>query len=174
MKLTIKNLFAANKIAIPLKKQEGLLLNPQPNFLVIENIFDYLEAPFPNDKGEIVNLECRNTFMKLVYREILPAENGKEEAIREILMDDIGNIPIPEDYEFILKNHNRLITHKDILNSFLPLFKFRGVLKGFILQYDDEKSQEYLDFIEAEKNPIVENSVEDDIEQNTEEDAAPL
>lgn len=147
-------LFNAGKIAIPLKKQETSSLNPQPNFLIIENIFDYSVQKIYNLKGELEDTECMNSYMKLVYREVLPAEDGKMEEIREVLLDNIGNIYIPEDYVGVFKNHQRMIQYAEVLNTFLPFFNFRGILKGFKLEYDPAQSQRYLDLVEELKNPI--------------------
>lgn len=94
--------------------------------------------------------------MKLVYREILPAENGKNEEIREVLLDNVGNIAIPEDYVFIFKNHQRMIDNAHIINMFLPMFQFRGILKNQKLEYNPLKSQEYLVLLEESKKPVVE------------------
>lgn len=150
------NLFQAGKIAIPLKMQQGSLLNPQPNFLIIENIFDYITTKFPNAQGVLEDTECQNSYMRLVFREILPAENGKNEEIREVLLDNVGNIAIPEDYAFIFKNHQRMIENAHIINMFLPMFQFRGILKNQKLEYNPLKSQEYLVLLEESKKPVVE------------------
>jgi hypothetical protein len=149
------NLFSAGKIAIPLKAQPESTLNPQPNFLIIENIFDYISRQFPNAKGVLEETECMNSLMKLVFREVLPAENGKAEEIREVLLDNVGNIVIPEDYVFIFKNHQRMIENAQIINIFLPMFQFRGILKKYKLEYDPLRSQEYLLLLEESKKPIV-------------------
>jgi len=149
------NLFNAGKIAIPLKEQANSELNPQPNFLIIENIFDYMLRQFPNAQGVLEETECMNSLMKLVYREVLPAENGKVEEIREVLLDNIGNIAIPEDYVFIFKNHQRMIENAQVINMFLPFFQFRGILKNFKLEYNPLKSEEYLVLLEESKKPPV-------------------
>lgn len=44
------NLFSAGKIALPLKAQVGSTLNPQPNFLIIENILTTLQLNFQMPK----------------------------------------------------------------------------------------------------------------------------
>lgn len=137
-------LFEAEKIAIPLKRQNDCPLNPEPNFLVIHSIFDHIKAPFPTPSGEFIEVDCLNSFMTLEYREILPAKNGKSEEIRKILMDNIGNMPIPEDFYLVFKNHERLIENEALINTYLPMFNFRGILEGYKLEYDKEKSQHYL------------------------------
>lgn len=151
--------FNAGKIAIPLKHQESSTLNPQPNFLIIENIFDYSKQKIYNLQGELEEMEVMNSYMKLVYREILPEENGKGQEIREVLLDNVGNIYIPEDYVGVFKNHQRMIEYEQLLNTFLPMFKFRGCLKGFKLEYDIEKSRKYLQLLEELKNPVVQEVV---------------
>jgi bifunctional DNA-binding transcriptional regulator/antitoxin component of YhaV-PrlF toxin-antitoxin module len=149
-------LFNAGKIAIPLKVQEGLNINPQPNFLIIDNIFDYVVDKFPTNEGELIETECQKCNTKLVYREILLREYGRLEEIREVLSDDTGTLSIPEDYVYILKNHQRLIDNESVVNNLLSLFNFRGYLKGFKLEYDVEKSKEYLQILEYIKNGITE------------------
>lgn len=150
------NLFNAGKIALPLKAQANSTLSPQPNFLIIENIFDYITRPFPNVQGVLEETECMNSVMKLVYREVLPAENGKAEEIREVLLDNIGNIAIPEDYVFIFKNHQRMIENAQVINMFLPFFQFRGILKNYKLEYNPLESEKYLLLLEESKKPVVE------------------
>jgi hypothetical protein len=137
-------LFDAGKIAIPLKAQPDCPLNPEPNFLIIESIFDAIMAPFPTPTGEFVNVECMNTYMKLVYREILPEANGKPADIREVLMDNVGNIAIPDDYVRVFRNHERMVENEELINTFLPMFNFRGVLAGYKLEFDANRSQAYL------------------------------
>lgn len=165
--MTIKDLFRANVIAIPLKTQEGFPLNPQPNFLVIDNIFSTSKERVYNINGELEEMICMNSLMKLVYREILPEENGKQEMIREVIMDNIGNLFIPMNFVPVLQSHEMMVQQEAVLNSFLPLFKFRGILKGFILKYDKEKSLEFLNYSEE---PVVEPVVE----EPTQEEIAPL
>jgi hypothetical protein len=156
-------LFNAGKIAIPLKKQSGSKIKPQPNFLVIESIFDYISAKFPNSKGELEETECQNSYMRLVYREILPEEKQKNIEIREVLCDQLGNIPIPEDFVTIFKNHQRMIDNALVINTFLPMFNFRGYLKGHKLEYDESVSEKYLILLDEIKNPSIDveiNSLE--------------
>jgi len=166
-KLFQVQLFNAGKIAIPLKQQETSTINPQPNFLIIENIFDYITTMFPNAQGELEETECQNSYMKLVYREILPNENNKSMEVREVLCDNVGNIAIPEDFVGIFKNHQRMIDNTQVINTFLPMFNFRGYLKGFKLEYDPIKSTEYVNLLEEIKNPkvVVVDTSEENVEQ---------
>ena len=62
-------LYSAGYLALPLKANEGHPLNPQPNFMVIENIFGKLTAILPV-LGETL---CKQSAYKLVFREILSA-----------------------------------------------------------------------------------------------------
>lgn len=146
-------LFDAGKIAVPLKHQEGCDLNLQPNFLIIDNIFEFSTQKVYSLQGNLEEMEVMNSYMKLVYREILPEENGRGMEIREVLMDNIGNIFIPEDYVPVFKNHQRMIGYEQVLNTFLPMFKFRGCLKSFKLEYDKQASLDYLANVELQKNP---------------------
>lgn len=156
-------LYDAGKIAIPLAPDQNSTLNPQPNFLIIENIFDYIDAPFPDGNGGIIMRECQNTFMKLVYREVLLESNGKPEEIREVLMDNVGNIPIPEEYVAFVKNHERMVKKATELNQLLSLFSFRGILAGHTLAYDPALSTHFLNLKET-LNTSVEPTVEPVIE----------
>lgn len=160
--------FNAGKIAIPLKKQEDSVLNPQPNFLIIENIFDYSKQKVYNLQGKLEEMEVMNSYMKLVYREILPEENGKGQEMREVLLDNVGNIYIPEDYVMVFKNHERMIQHEQVLNTFLPMFRFRGCLKGFKLEYNADESRRYLELLEQLRNPIVQEIIVNPIVENSE------
>ena len=134
-------------IAIPLKHQEDSLLNPQPNFLVIDKVFGYNTVPLKQPDGSTALVECQNTIMKLVYREILPKIDNREEMIREIVMDEIGNIYLPFMYIPKVRNHEALVQNEDFVNHWMTMFSFRGVLEGFNVEYDKEKSQEYLEKI---------------------------
>jgi len=141
------------KMALPLKPQPGCELNPEPNFLIFENIYpqDGLVEPFPSMNGTIEPTECVNSLCRLVYREWLEAENGKEASMREVVYDEIGNLAFPEDYFLAFKNHKNMIASAAIVNHFLPLFSFRGCLKNYKLEYDPTQSQLYLDAVEAAK-----------------------
>lgn len=132
-------------VAIPLKYQEDSDLNPQPNFLIIDNIFDYKKTFVNFPDGSINEIEARNTTMRVVYREILPEQHGKEEEIREVVFDDVGNIWIPFGYDFFLRNQESLIINEEIINEWMNLFQFRGFLEGYKMEYDKTKSEDYLE-----------------------------
>lgn len=91
--------------------------------------------------------------------------------MREVLLDNVGNIYIPEDYVPVFKNHERMIQHEQVLNTFLPMFRFRGCLKGFKLQYDAEKSKRYLELLEELRNPTPEPTTEKEVTTDTVEQA---
>ena len=131
-------------IAIPLKQQEDSLLNPQPNFLVIDKVFGYNTVPLKQPDGTTALVECQNTLMRLVYREILEEDDEREEMIREIIMDEIGNIHLPFVYIPKVRNHESLIQNEDFVNHWMTMFSFRGVLENHSIQYDKTKSEYYL------------------------------
>jgi hypothetical protein len=141
------------KIAVPLKPQPDCKLNPEPNFLIFENIWsqDGLVVPFPNIQGIVEPTECVNSLCRLVYREWLEPGNNKDAEMREVVFDEIGNIPFPEDYFLVFKNHKNMIPQAAVINQFLPLFKFRGCLEGYKLEYDPAQSELYLEAVEAAK-----------------------
>lgn len=141
------------KMAVPLKPQPDYPLFPEPNFLIFENIWpqDGLIVPFPNLQGKIEPTECVNSLSRLVYREWLEGENGKEPSMREVVFDEIGNIAFPEDYFLAFKNHKNMIANAAVINQFLPLFSFRGCLKNYKLEYDPAQSEKYLAAVEAAK-----------------------
>lgn len=132
-------------VAIPLKYQEESTLNPQPNFLIIEKVFDYITVPIKNPDGSEVLVECQNTLMRLVYREILPEGLGKSEEIREIVLDDVGNIHLPYIYISRIRNQHALKDNEEFVNHWMSMFAFRGILEGYIVEYDREKSLAYLE-----------------------------
>ena len=131
-------------IAVPLKYQEESTLNPQPNFLVIEKVFGFQKVPLMQPTGVEELIECQNTLMKLVYREILPKTSSKEEIVREIVMDEIGNIFLPFIYIPSLRNQLALSQNKPLIDTWMTMFSFRGVLEGFKVEYDVTKSVNYL------------------------------
>ena len=132
-------------VAIPLKHQEDSTLNPQPNFLVIDNIFDYRKVPLTLPTGQTVETECRQVNMRVVYREVLPEQYDREEDIREVTFDHVGEIWIPYVYESFLRNQETLIINEEVINEWMTLFQFRGFLEGFKMEYDKNKSEKYLE-----------------------------
>ena len=123
-------LYQARFIAIPLKQQEGIPLSP--NFMIVENIFDKVQADIPT----IGIMDCMNSSYKIVYREILPATETKSEDFREVLLEQ-ANQAIPIDLIPAFGSYERLLASKEQVDSMLSLFSFRGVLEGFIPIIDE-------------------------------------
>lgn len=134
-------LYQAEYLGIPLKHNDGHALNPQPNFLIIEQIQGRLKAEIPT-MGEVV---AANSNYKIVYREILEAnqELGRGEEIREILYERATQavpmiiVPALSDYEYLIQAIPQV-------NEMLSLFQFRGVLAGFQLIIDEDKMSEII------------------------------
>lgn len=134
-------LYQAGYLAIPLQHNEGHTLNPQPNFLVIENIYGTTKAELPTLGGVVV----ANSTYKLVYREILEAskELGRNEEMREIVYENTSQfipitlVPALSDYEYLSQAVEQV-------NTMLALFQFRGMLAGFQLIIDEEVINEIL------------------------------
>lgn len=128
-----KRLYSAPYLAIPLTQNTNSTLSPQPNFLVIENIFGRMEAEIPT-MGTMV---CANSMYKLVYREILPANEqlGRVEEMREIVYE-AANQAVPMLIVPALSDYNYLLAGIANVNQMLQLFQFRGVLQGFQLSVD--------------------------------------
>ena len=145
------DLFTKNrvKIALPLKPQPDCELNPEPNFLIMENIWteDYIyKAMFPPNHPSAVMVECARARMRLVYREMLPADEYKPTEMREVIFDEMGTLDFPEEYIGLFNRHDRAIKSETLINSLLAMFQFRGCLKGYKLEYDAAKSQKFLDY----------------------------
>jgi len=146
-------LYQAGYLAIPLKANEGHSLNPQPTFMVIENIFGRTKAELPM-LGDVV---VANSSYKLVYREILKANEqlGRGETTREIIYENenqyvpIVIVPALSDYEYLKASLKQV-------SEMLSLFQFRGVLSGFQLIIDET----VLDEIIADLTPVVTPPVE--------------
>ena len=134
-------LYQAEYLGIPLKHNDGHALNPQPNFLIIEQIQGRLKAEIPT-MGEVV---AAYSNYKIVYREILEAnqELGRPEEIREILYERATQVipmiivPALSDYEYLMQAIPQV-------NEMLSLFQFRGVLAGFQLIIDEDKMSEII------------------------------
>lgn len=134
-------LYQSSYLAIPLLYNEGHALNPQPNFLVIENIFGRSKAEIPTI-GEVV---VANAIYKIVYREILPANEqlSRGEEMREIIYESANQavpmiiVPALSDYEYLSQQVAQV-------NGMLSLFQFRGVLAGFQLIIDESKMSEII------------------------------
>lgn len=127
-------LMSANYFAIPLEINEGSSLFPQPNWLIIDNIFGKLTLELPT----LGNVICAQSVYKLVYREILPAniDLGRVEEMREVIYEN-QNQPIPISVVPYFSSYEILKTHIDEVNMLLSLFQFRGVLTNFKLKVDE-------------------------------------
>lgn len=130
--------------AIPLKRNEDSELNPQPNFLVIDNVFNIRTAPVTLPDGSTVETECQTIAMRIVYRENLPEVEGKEASFREVVFDEPDNVDIPYLYLLQVRNQAALVENEETVNLWLSLFQFRGCLEGFQMVFDKEKSLDFL------------------------------
>jgi hypothetical protein len=127
-------LTTSSYISIPLKKIETCTLNPQPNWLIIENVFG----------KEIVNLPylgttvCARSVYKIVFREILPARPDltRIEEMRELIYEDT-NLNVPLSIIPALSSHQTVYDNIANINYLLNFFEFRGVLEDFKLEVDD-------------------------------------
>lgn len=134
-------LYQAGYLAIPLKVNEGHSLSPQPNFMVIENVFGKLTATLP----VLGDTLCKQSVYKLVFREILLAneELGRAEQLNEIIYENT-NQPIPASISSAFDTYENLKTYINEVNGMLSLFQFRGVLTGFRLIIDEDKVKEII------------------------------
>lgn len=136
--------YSAGYLAIPLEANETtplFKLHPQPNWLVIDNIFGKLETVLP----VLGNTICRQTVYKIVYRETLEANEqlGRPKEIREIVYENT-NQPIPITIVPAFDSHEALQQYVSQVNELLALFQFRGVLEGFTLKIDESVLTEIL------------------------------
>jgi hypothetical protein len=134
-------LYSAGYLAIPLKANENSTLNPQPNFIVIENISGRTKAEIPT-LGDVV---VANSQYKLVYREILEASEqlGRAETMREIIYEN-ENQYVPIMIVPALSDYGYLSQALPQVNGMLSIFQFRGVLSGFVLEIDENKIAEII------------------------------
>lgn len=130
----------AGIIAIPIKENKGNKLYPQPNWLVIDNLFGVTKAEIPS-MGEVI---CQNSFYKIAHREILPEEFGRTEQMTERIFEQ-ENQPVPVGLLPSLFSHERINQNIDAINQMLSLFTFRGILSGFVLEIDSEVLSEILE-----------------------------
>lgn len=135
-------------------------LNPQPNFLVINNIFDLRKVDFPTLQGTREPTKCMNSNMSLQYREVIYKE-GEEVGINIVNLDTF-NQDISLKLLGFLKDEQTLIESVNIINTFLPMIKFKGYLENFKCSLDVDKLQEYVDMVNAE-NQVVEKIEEIEI-----------
>lgn len=134
-------LYSAGYLAIPIKANLESSLNPQPNWMVIDNIFGRLEATLP----VLGNTVCSQSAYKLSFREILPAneELGRMEEMRELVYENT-NQPVPVTIVPALASYQGLQAYTTEVNQLLALFQFRGVLAGFTLEIDTDVLEEIL------------------------------
>ncbi len=126
-------LLNAGIIAIPLKENTESKLFPQPNFLIINSLYGKTYAEIP-DLGSVL---CANTEYKIVYREILPNELGREEEVTERVLEH-ENQPVPTFIVSALYEYKTISENLETINMLLSKFQFRGSLKGFVLEVDKD------------------------------------
>lgn len=131
----------SNYFAIPLEINDESNLFPQPNWLVIDNIFGKLNAELPM----LGNVICAQSIYKLSFREILPPniELGRFEEIREIVYEN-QNQPIPMNVVPYFTSYETLKEHLNEVNLLLSLFQFRGILTNFKLKVDENLLDEII------------------------------
>lgn len=136
-----KRLMSANYFAIPLENNANSTLSPQPNWLIIENVFGKLTTQLPM-LGEVV---CAQSTYKLTFREILLEDTtlNRPETMREIIYE-YDNQPIPVNVVPYFSSYESLSSNLSEVNMLLNLFKFRGVLTDFKLKVDEVKLEEIL------------------------------
>lgn len=122
---------SAGIIAIPLKVNDSKL-NPQPNWLVIDNLFGKLDAEIP----DLGILPCINSVYRIVYREILPPVLKREEILSEIVYEQ-ANQAVPISISSALYSYKTILENLETINMLLSKFQFRGILEGFVLKVDE-------------------------------------
>lgn len=147
-------LYQAGYLAIPLQHNEEHTLSPQPNFLVIENIFGRAKAEIPT----LGNTVVANSLYKLVHREILEANEqlGRGETMREIIYEN-ENQYVPIMIVPALSDYGYLKASLAQVNGMLSIFQFRGVLQDFKLVINEEKVDEII----VDLTPVVVPPVEE-------------
>lgn len=127
-------LYAANYLALPLAFNESHPLDPQPNYLIIEDMYGRAIAEIPT----LGKMTCQNAKYKIVFRQILPdsPELGRAEKVDEIIFEQdkqfvpVGLVPALSDYNYLAQGVQQV-------NYMLSLFQFRGVMQGFQLIIDE-------------------------------------
>ena len=129
-------LFQSGYLSIPLKINENLTLNPQPNWMIIENVFGKVTTTLPM-LGTVI---CSQSTYKLVYREMLEEsiELNRPKEMREVIYE-YQNQSIPVDFVPYFSSHQKLNEHIVEVNQLLSLFNFRGILANFQLEIDQDK-----------------------------------
>ena len=143
---------SANYFAIPLEINETSVLYPQPNWLIIDNIFGKITADLPT----LGNVICAQSAYKLTFREILQsnAELGRSEEMREIIYEHT-NQPIPINVVPYFSSYESLLANLTEVNALLNLFQFRGVLADFKLKVDEVLLNEIL----TDAQPVIVNGI---------------
>lgn len=125
-------LYSAGIIAIPLEKNVDNTLNPQPDWLVITNMFGKTEEEIP----DLGILPCVISEYKIVYREILPSVLNRPEILSEIVYEH-ENQAVPISISSALYYHQTIFDNLSTINMMLSKFQFRGILEGFVLKVDE-------------------------------------
>lgn len=142
-----KKLFQnAGIIAIPLESNPELGLKPSPNFLVFENQFGKVIAPFADfATGEIQQTACVQTVYKIVSREILePNDIHAERTFIERVLLPSENLVIPVQLLGLFFTYESIKANIQIVNLALSKFTFRGDLGGLVLKVDEVVLDEFL------------------------------
>lgn len=132
-------------IAIPIEQIEGL--KPSPNFLIFQNQFGKLKAPFQNLKtGEIEDTDCVKTVYTIVNREFLePNEFHIEREMIERSLLNSENLSIPVDLLPLFFTYERIKANIKLVNLALSKFTFRGSLSTLILKVDEKILEEFIE-----------------------------
>ena len=155
-------LMSSNYFAIPLEINENSTLSPQPNWMIIDNIFGKVNAELPT----LGNVVCAQSVYKLTFREILQSseELGRSEEMREIVYE-YANQAIPISVLPYFSSYESLSANLTEVNMLLNLFQFRGVLSNFKLKVDEVLLEEILNPIIITTNELNDNEL-NDIELN--------
>lgn len=147
-------LYHAGIIAIPLLADPTTSVLLHPNYFVIENQYGSTTAVFPNlQTGQPEETICVNLNYKLVFREILPAKNGKSEEFIERLLQPTEMIQLPMEMLLLAKNPQAVLTNADIIDTVLGMFKFRGIFDELVMKIDRVQLQAIIDDIAAKLAP---------------------
>lgn len=142
-----KKLFQnAGIIAIPIEIDDELGLKPSPNFLVFDNQFGKVVAPFADfATGEIKNTACVQTTYKIVKREILePNEIHTDRTFIERALLPLENLAIPVQLLSLFFTYESIKANIQMVNLALSKFTFRGDLQGLVLKVDEDVLDEFL------------------------------
>ena len=137
---------SAGIIAIPIESNPELGLKPAPNFLVFDNQWGKMQAPFADlTTGEITQMPCVQTTYKIVSREILePNEFHTERIFIERVLLPLENLPIPVQLLGLFFTYESIKANISIVNLALSKFTFRGALEGLVLKVDEEVLDDFL------------------------------